>query len=220
MVQSEWQGYILDEFRLAEFPPGARVLDVGCGAGEQLKLLRAAGCEPVGVDPAGPTVARLVSEGFDVRAGVAEQLPVEDRSFDGLVCKVVLPYTDERRAIAEWRRVLRPGAQVRAIYHGAGYYLRYLTEGPAVVNRLYAARSLANGWWYAISGRRMPGWVGDTLYQSAARLARYYREFGFALERASPSPTYRGKPVFIYHTLLRLGQACLVIGGAVCATQA
>jgi SAM-dependent methyltransferase len=201
---SEWAGFILDEFSFTDFPPGARVLDVGCGEGAQLRLLREAGCGAVGVEPAASTVSRLVAAGLDVRQGTAEHLPVEDRSFDGVVCKAVLPYTDERRAIAEWSRVLRPGGRVRATYHGAGYYLRYLLEGPALPNRVYAARSLANGWWYALTGRRIPGWLGDTLYQSRARLARYYRRFGFALEREWPAPTFHGKPVFIYHELRRL----------------
>lgn len=218
-MPSEWAGYILDEYRFAEFPAGARVLDVGCGAGEQLRLLRAAGCEPVGVDPAGPAVARLAAEGFDVREGAAEHLPFEDQSFDGLLCKVVVPYTDERRAIAEWGRVLRPGAPVCAVYHGAGYYLRYLFGGPAFVHRVYAVRALLNSWWYATSGRRIPGWIGDTLYQSTTRLERYYRDSGLALERETPSPTYRGKPVFIYHALRRLCQAWLVLACGVTALQ-
>jgi ubiquinone/menaquinone biosynthesis C-methylase UbiE len=109
----EWAGFLLEEFSFTDFPPGARVLDVGCGEGDQLRLLRATGCEAVGVEIAASTVSRLVAAGLDVRLGRAEQLPVEDRSFDGVVCKVVLPYTDERCAIAEWSRVLRPGGRVR-----------------------------------------------------------------------------------------------------------
>lgn len=201
----EWSNFILPEFDYCRFPRGARVLDVGCGNGEQLRALKQAGLDAVGVEPSHDLVSRLVAEGFDARQGFAERLPVEDRSFDGLICKVVLPYTDERRAIAEWGRVLRPNATVWASYHGAGYYLRYLRDGSGVAERIYAVRSLANGWWYASTGRRLPGFVGDTLYQSARRLARYYRDFGLALVREWPSPTFGGKPAFIYHELRRLG---------------
>jgi SAM-dependent methyltransferase len=200
----EWSDFILGEFDYCRFPPGSRVLDVGCGAGEQLEALRRAGLGAAGVEPSQELVDRLVARGFDARRGVAEHLPVDDSSFDGLICKVVLPYTDERRAIAEWARVLRPNATVWASYHGAGYYLRYLREGTGLAERLYAMRSLANGWWYAATGRRLPGFVGDTLYQSARRLDRYYRDSGFALQRAWPSPGYGGKPAFIYHELRRL----------------
>lgn len=199
----EWSDFILAEFDYCRFPPGSRVLDVGCGGGEQLEALRRAGLDAAGVEPSQELVDRLVARGFDARRGVAEHLPVDDGSFDGLICKVVLPYTDERRAIAEWARVLRPNATVWASYHGAGYYLRYLREGTGLPERLYAMRSLANGWWYAATGRRLPGFVGDTLYQSARRLDRYYRDSGFTLQRAWPSPGYGGKPAFIYHELRR-----------------
>jgi len=200
----EWSDFILPEFDYCRFPPGARVIDVGCGSGEQLRALRGAGFDAVGVEPSQALVDKLVAEGLDARCGAAERLPVEDRSFDGLICKVVLPYTDERRAIAEWGRVLRPNATVWAAYHGAGYYLRYLREGRGLGERVYAIRSLANGWWYTATGGRLPGFLGDTVYQSARRLARYYRESGLSLERAWPSPEYGGKPAFIYHQLRRV----------------
>jgi hypothetical protein len=100
--------------------------------------------------------------------------------------------------------VLRPGAVVRVAYHGAGYYLRYVIGGPRLLLRAYGVRSLVNTWWYALTDRRLPGFVGDTLYQSTKRLSRYYRDFGFALERQLPAPLYHGKPVFIYHELRRL----------------
>jgi len=202
---SEWSGFVVEDFRFDAFAPGARVLDVGCGHGEQLKALRRAGVDAVGVEPSPDLVAALTAEGFDVRRGFAERLPVDTASFDGLVCKVVLPYTDERRAIAEWARVLCPGARVLASYHGAGYYARYLRQGPGLAFRIYAARSFANTWWYAATGRRLPGFIGDTLYQSSTRLDRYYRAYGFALERIWPSRPYGRWPVFIYHELRYAG---------------
>jgi SAM-dependent methyltransferase len=199
----EWADYIVKEFSYTAFPPGSRVLDVGCGSGEQLVALRDAGFDAVGVEPTASLVADLQSRGFDVRQGFAEHLPLEDRSVDGVICKVALPYTDERRAIGEWARVLRQGGRVRACYHGAGYYLRYLREGPGAAVRVYAMRSLANSWWYSATGRRLPGFIGDTLYQSAARLARYYAANSFSLNRSWAAPEYAGKPVFIYHELTK-----------------
>ena len=202
---SEWKEFAVDDFRFDVFEPGAHVLDVGCGTGEQMRSLRRAGCDVVGVEPSLDLVKSLNAQGLDVRRGFAEHLPVDAASFDGLVCKVVLPYTDERRAIAEWARVLRPGARVRAIYHGAGYYARYLREGPGLALRIYGARSLVNTWVYVATGRRLPGFVGDTLYQSHGRLAQYYRQHGFTVERVWPSRPYGPWPVFIYHELRYAG---------------
>jgi SAM-dependent methyltransferase len=201
---SDWSDFILPGFDFSAFPPGSQVLDVGCGSGDQLRMLEQAGLGAIGVEPRQDMVDALVAEGFDVRRGVAEQLPLADGSCDGLICKVVVPYTDERKAISEWARVLRPGAPALVAYHGAGYYVRYVVDGPGLMPRIYGLRSLVNTWWYAATERRLPGFVGDTLYQSTKRLAEYYREFGLVLERAWPSPLYRGKPVFIYHELRRL----------------
>jgi SAM-dependent methyltransferase len=205
--RSEWADFTLEDFSFVAFPRGSRVLDVGCGTGEQLESLRRSGLDAVGVEPSQSLVDALTARGQPVLRGVAEQLPVEANSFDGLVCKVVVPYTDERLAITEWARVVRRGGCVRAVYHGAGYYLRYLMNGPGLGLRVYAARALANTWWYALTKRRLPGFVGDTLYQSSKRLAAYYRAVGFELEREWPSPRFCGLPVFIYHELRRGGGA-------------
>jgi len=202
--RSEWADYLIDDFSFVAFPHGSRVLDVGCGEGDQLATLRRAGLDAIGVDRSQPIVDALTARGLPAVRGIAERLPADSQSVDGLICKAVVPYTDERRAIAEWARVLRPGGRVLAAYHGAGYYLRYLTTGPGLGLRLYAARSLINTWWYALTRRRLPGFLGDTVYQSAKRLGGYYRESGLALERTVPAPTYRGKPVFIYHELRRV----------------
>ena len=199
----DWTPYILPTFRYTDFAPGAHVLDVGCGNGTQLAVLEKAGYHAVGVEPDPTLVEDLRRRRFAVLLGTAERLPVDDRAFDGLVCKVVVPYTDERRAVAEWARVLRPGARAVSVYHGAGYYLRCVVEGSGWRERLYGLRALVNTWCYALSGRRLPGFVGDTLYQSRARLDRYYRECGFTLERESPAPRYMGLPVFIYHEMAR-----------------
>jgi len=202
----EWEGYTCDDFPFTDFPPGARVLDVGCGDGGQLRALRAAGCVAVGVDPDANTVNVLRGEGLDVHRGVAEALPVAPSSFDGLVCKVVLPYCDERKAILEWSRVLKPGAAVRACYHGAGYYLRYLVEGGARGRRVYAMRCLVNTWTYAVSGHRLPGWLGDTIYQSRRRLARWYAAAGLKVESERAGKAYASWPVFVYHVLRYQGR--------------
>jgi cyclopropane fatty-acyl-phospholipid synthase-like methyltransferase len=54
---------------LAEVQPGERVLDLGCGAGRFLAVLREAGAEPVGVELAEAAAerARANVPGADVR---------------------------------------------------------------------------------------------------------------------------------------------------------
>jgi len=186
-----------------DFPLGSRVLDLGCGPGVQLAEVNARGCRAMGADVSLCALRRARLAGLRVIAARAEALPFRDRSFDGVLCKVVVPYTEEAEAVAEIARILRPGGCAILALHGAGYYLRYLLHGPSWRHRLYAARTFANTWVYVLARVRLPGFVGDTLYQSRQRLERYRRAYGLALRNDPPSRRFMGFPVFIYHTLER-----------------
>jgi ubiquinone/menaquinone biosynthesis C-methylase UbiE len=102
------------------------VLDVGAGTGANLPYLRrasrVAAAEP---DPA--MRRRLVAKTaaaevpVDVDDSPAEALPYADASFDAVVFTVVLcTVTDPDRALAEARRVLRPGGRLIVLEHVRG----------------------------------------------------------------------------------------------------
>jgi SAM-dependent methyltransferase len=199
----EWDGYIATEFRFASFPAGSRVLDVGFGHGEQMKHVARAGGGAFGVEYDDALAKRGRAEGLRVCRAAAERLPFASASFDGLICKVVIPYTDEASAVGEIARVLRRGGLAHVSYHGLGYSLRYLLADPNWKRRVYGARTIVNTLVYRASARRLPGFWGDTIYQSAPRLLSYYRRCGLELIDTHPSGTFAGAPVFIYHTLRR-----------------
>lgn len=199
----DWDGYIDTRFVFADYPPGALVLDVGFGGGEQMKKLIANGCRAVGIEYDGSLAAKGAAAGLPVCRAKAEQLPFPTASLDGVLCKVVVPYTDELKAVAEIGRVLRPGGVARVSYHGLGYSLKYLCTERNWKRRVYGARVIVNTWLYALSGRRLPGFWGDTLYQSSARLRHYYRRSGLDLLEERPPARFAGAPVFLYHTLRR-----------------
>jgi SAM-dependent methyltransferase len=100
-----------------EFPPSARVLEIGCGTGPVTRLLarRPGVAEAVGVDPspvfiakAGEFAAELGNISFEEGDGRA--LRFADGDFDVVVCHTVLCHIPEpERALAEAFRVLRPG---------------------------------------------------------------------------------------------------------------
>jgi len=101
--------------------PGQRIIDVGCGPGfyvaELLELVGPHG-SVVGIDTSAPmlTAAARHVEGHNNVAfhqSDAVALPVEDASFDAVVSVQVLEYVPEVPvALAEMRRVLRPGGRV------------------------------------------------------------------------------------------------------------
>jgi SAM-dependent methyltransferase len=200
MRKDEWKDYVL-EYDFTDFPKDLRVLDVGCGDGTQLRELHQGGCVAIGIEPDWRSLVTCQAGRLRVIQGTAEELPIKSASVDGLVCRVVIPYTDEARAVSEISRVLRPGAVGHFSDLGAGYYLRYLLCGPTWKFRFYGLRTLLNTWLYALTGRRLPGFLGDTLYQTRRRIEASYRTNGMRLLHEIPSPTFLGLPVFLYHSL-------------------
>ena len=200
----EWNGYVLEDYSFVEFAPEMRVLDVGCGYGTQLQELGQRGCRAFGIEVDRAALADCRSRGLRVLHACAEQIPVKNASLDGLVCKGVIPFTDEPCAFREIGRVLKSEAVGYTCYLGAGYYLRYLVFAPSWKFRFYGLRTLVNTWLYRATGRRLPGFLGDTIYQSRRRLATRYCADGLRLIQESPARTFLGFPVFIYHTIQRV----------------
>jgi SAM-dependent methyltransferase len=195
--------YLRADFSFSAFRPRTRVIDLGCGQGWHLAELCNNGCDAVGVEPNRTDADECRRKGFEVIQGRAECLPLANASVGGVVCCIVLPYTDERVTVAEWARVLVPGGEVRASYIGLGYALRYTCVGPSWRMRLYGLRTICNTWFYRLTGRRLPGALGDTLYQSESRMRNYYRQVGLELIDSAYGNNFLGLPVLIYHHLRR-----------------
>jgi len=96
-----------------------RVLDVGCGTGRNLPLLPP-GTKVIGLDPTRESLlrARRRAPGALLVRGSAEKLPFRDGAFDTVVSGLVFcSVPDPLRGLAEVRRVLAPGGQLRMLEH-------------------------------------------------------------------------------------------------------
>jgi len=91
-------------------PPGAVLLDAGCGSGRTLQELAPYGeVHGIELDPEAAEVARGREVG-EVRIGRLEQLPWASETFDLITCLDVIEHTpDDRLTLHELRRVCRPG---------------------------------------------------------------------------------------------------------------
>ena len=109
--------------------PGVRLLDVATGPGYVAAAAARRGANVTGVDfaPAMVEHARQLHPGLDFREGDALQLPFEPATFDAAVASFGLLHFDQpERALAEMRRVLRPGGRGaftvwRTPEHAAGF---------------------------------------------------------------------------------------------------
>jgi SAM-dependent methyltransferase len=104
-----------------------KVLELGIGGGLNLGFYNPATVESVfGVDPSAELRERAQKaqrpDGLrvEVRDGTAEALPFEDASFDSVVCTYTLCSVQApAAALAEAKRVLKPGGRFLFCEHGA-----------------------------------------------------------------------------------------------------
>jgi len=101
-----------------------RVLEIGAGNGMNFARYPATVDEVVALEPEpylrekAEAAARSAPVRVTVRDGVAHPLPLGDGSFDVAVASLVLcSVPDPDDAIAELRRVLRPGGELRFLEH-------------------------------------------------------------------------------------------------------
>ena len=103
---------------------GQQILDVGCGGGHLLKDLALSvgtGGRVVGLDPSDQQIAAATDycQGLDnvtLSKDSATALSFTDGEFDGIASIQVLEYIDDvDSAIAEIRRVLKPGGRLSTV---------------------------------------------------------------------------------------------------------
>ena len=191
-------------FLTSDVLPGQSILDVGCGYGEFMILLTDLGGRVSGIEIDLNLVNYCRGLGLDVQEGFAEELPFQDSSFDRIVCGGVLPFTDERKAVAEWERVIKPGGRIFATYLGLGYGLHEAFMGANYKRRIYGAVC-----WRIPIGIGL--WAAGCQASSETPFARArtgfgptYRTLGLVLEQEIISGTVAGLPRYICHRLAEL----------------
>lgn len=107
---------------------GPRLLDLGCGTGDDVRILAREGFWPVGLDFAANAVffARdMYRRGHFAQADMTgKHLPFRDGSFDGVIARCSLHYfttAQTRRIVDEVARVLVPGGSFAFVVNSAAF---------------------------------------------------------------------------------------------------
>ena len=196
MRERAFKGRLVEEARIA---PGHRVLDLGCGTGTLVLLVKARepGAEVVGID-GDPTVlaiarAKTAKGGARVTLdlGLASALPYPDASFDRVLSTLVLHHLTsdgKRRATAESLRVLRPGGELHVADWGR-------SRSRALRLAFFAVRAI-DGFARTEENARglLPRLFRDGGFENVATIASYAVPFGaVVLYRAQkPAPAGAG----------------------------
>jgi SAM-dependent methyltransferase len=97
-----------------DLSPGVPVLELGAGTGQLSRALVAAGLDLIAVEPLAQTRS-LLAEAIGaerVRDGRAEAIPLQDGTVQAVLAADSFHWFDERRAVPEIKRVLRPAGGV------------------------------------------------------------------------------------------------------------
>jgi ubiquinone/menaquinone biosynthesis C-methylase UbiE len=153
--------YKRDSYGLLGAAPGRRILDVGCGLGDDATALAglvAPGGAVVGVDGSRAMVEAARGrhgrvEGLSFEVADADALPFDDASFDACrVDRVLQHVADPAPAVREMIRVLRPGGVLVA------YDNDWETQKVDSADRALT-RTVLNAW----CDRFPSGWIGRRL---------------------------------------------------------
>ena len=112
-----WRALKHESIEALELRPGMRALDVGCGTGDEVAAI-GDDVAAVGVDASRVLLdeARRRAPRAEFVQARAEALPFDDGSFDAVRVERTLQHVDDvDAAIAEMRRVARPGAAIVAV---------------------------------------------------------------------------------------------------------
>jgi ubiquinone/menaquinone biosynthesis C-methylase UbiE len=214
-IEYEWQYFVSNPERSEAMLEATRaldverVLDIGCGAGQQMLPFIERGANGIGLDitPEVGQVGRKMYEkaGFPKSVsflrGSGNELPFESESFDVLICRGALMFMNNKKALSEMSRVLRRGGKFFLMYQAAPYYwwkMRHGITSGNIMSSVHAMRVLYAGNMYLLTGKQPFNkfTAGGEIFQSKTSLQREINPLGMKIVGEMPD-TNPQTPSFI-----------------------
>ncbi|SMD07878.1 methyltransferase domain-containing protein [Kibdelosporangium aridum] len=199
-------------YELLALPPGAPVVDVGCGTGRAVAELAARGAKPVGVDVDPEMLSAAKARwSHDFRLGDAYSLPV-DHVMGYRADKVLHALADPSKALAQAHRVLDPGGRIVLVGQDWEHLVidssdpdrtrQVLRERADALPSPYVARSyrnllLDNGFVDVTVEVHTTVWTDGRMLPAVARLTEDREWLAEQTERARTDRFFVAVPIFL-----------------------
>jgi SAM-dependent methyltransferase len=189
-----------------EIADDAKILDLGCGAGQALfSLQKSTGAEGVGIDCDLNALAlgcRLHSNSGDRDihrvCASAESIPFKDCCFSHVMSQVALNYMHQHRALREAARVLRRGGFMMLFVENFGYDIQRLCRSRSVMQLAKSGYTLVWGISANVTGIQIsPGirWAPSRAFSSRYRLGKMLHKFGCEVFSTKNTAMFMGLPI-------------------------
>lgn len=133
-----------------ELGPGATICDLAAGTGKFTRLLVGRGWDVVAVEPVAGMRSKLVEAvpGVRILDGAAEAIPMPGASVDAVTVAQAFHWFELDRALAEIRRVLRPGGGLAIVFNPRDEREPWVARMSTVIrwHRRTAARYQSTDW--------------------------------------------------------------------------
>lgn len=175
------------------------VLDIGCGAGQEMLPFIVGGAKGFGLDVAaevgqvgrkkygesgyGSSVNFLRSSG--------DSLPFKDESFDVLICRGAIMFMKSADALSEFARVMKKGGVLFLMIQAPAYYWWKFRKGFSdfnVMSSVHAGRVLLNGGVYGLTGKQVRNklMAGGEIYLTREGVKRRIEPLGLRIAGEMP----------------------------------
>jgi SAM-dependent methyltransferase len=130
--------------------PARRAVDLGAGTGKFTGRLVETGASVTAIEPVAAMRAKLAAAhpGVEALEGTAEAMPLADASVDAVVCAQAFHWFATEAALAEIRRVLKPGGVLGLVWNVRDESVDWVAALTAVIDRYQGdAPRYASGAW-------------------------------------------------------------------------
>ncbi len=176
-----------DRLSLIGFEKKEKILDAGCGFGQWTRVLSelneniyAVDSEHYRVNIAKQILKINNRENVSFHVGSIESLPFDDDIFDAIISYSVIYWTDFKKSLKEFYRVLKPNGVVYFVANESGWYLYNLVTGHSSASdynaRIYAIQTFFSTIKYFITGKKSKN---SSLILSRRSLSKFMKSIGF-----------------------------------------